>query len=237
MAGLEHVVRDRAAARTKPGAADSATSRASVETRWAQPVSNYACSASLDVRRAGKPLAQPPSKKTRALLAYLALTRRPHRRETLCNLFWDVTDDPRGALRWSLSKLRKQVDDERETRLDADRERVGLELRGASVDVLEMRSALDERKLADAADRADSRLVQPQQRRSARRSGSAGLRWLSSVAGRGARANTPPARGDPVRARRAQRRQQGARARLLAHLDSGRSDERSCTALADAAAR
>ena len=78
----------------------------------------------LDVRRAGLSLAQPPSKKTRALLAYLALTARPHRREALCSLLWDITDDPRGALRWSLSKLRKQVDDERETRLLTDREHV-----------------------------------------------------------------------------------------------------------------
>src|SRR3954468_20973858 len=96
----------------------------------------------LDVRRDGKSLAQPPSKKTRALLAYLALSGRAHRREALCSLLWDVTDDPRGALRWSLSKLRKQVDDERATRLHADGERVSLELNGASIDVLDMRAAL-----------------------------------------------------------------------------------------------
>jgi DNA-binding SARP family transcriptional activator/predicted ATPase len=104
----------------------------------------------LDVRRGGQSLAQPPSKKTRALLAYLALTGRAHRRDALCSLLWDVTDDPRGALRWSLSKLRKQVDDERVTRLQTDGERVALELAGATVDVLEMRSALSEAKLASA---------------------------------------------------------------------------------------
>jgi predicted ATPase/DNA-binding SARP family transcriptional activator len=104
----------------------------------------------LDVRRGGQSLAQPPSKKTRALLAYLALTGRSHRRDALCSLLWDVTDDPRGALRWSLSKLRKQVDDERVTRLQTDGERVALELAGASVDVLEMRSALAEGKLEGA---------------------------------------------------------------------------------------
>ncbi|HKP60670.1 MAG TPA: AAA family ATPase [Polyangiales bacterium] len=101
----------------------------------------------LDVRRAGKSLAQPPSKKTRALLAYLALTGRAHRREALCGLLWDVTDDPRGALRWSLSKLRKQVDDDHVTRLHADNERVALELQGASIDVLDMRAALGSDKL------------------------------------------------------------------------------------------
>lgn len=104
----------------------------------------------LDVRRGGKPLPLPPSKKTRALLGYLALTGRAHRRDALCSLLWDVTDDPRGALRWSLSKLRKQVDDDGVTRLQTEGERVGLELRGAHVDVLEMRDLLADGKLANA---------------------------------------------------------------------------------------
>lgn len=38
----------------------------------------------------------PKSRKTRALLAYLILTGRRHRRERLCDLFWDIPDDPRG---------------------------------------------------------------------------------------------------------------------------------------------
>ena len=59
----------------------------------------------------GAVAALPPSRKTRALLAYLALTRRPHRREQLCEMFWDLPDDPRGALRWSLSKIRPLVDE------------------------------------------------------------------------------------------------------------------------------
>src|ERR1700755_2098749 len=105
----------------------------------------------LDVRRAGKSLPLPPSKKTRALLAYLGLTRRAHHRDTLCSLLWDVTDDPRGALRWSLSKLRKQVDDDRVQRLQTEGERVVLELSGVCVDVLEMRAALSGGKLETAA--------------------------------------------------------------------------------------
>ena len=60
----------------------------------------------LEVIRDGAPVTLPPSRKTRALLAYLALTRAKHRREELCEMFWDVPDDPRGALRWSLSKIR-----------------------------------------------------------------------------------------------------------------------------------
>jgi hypothetical protein len=58
------------------------------------------------VERAGEPCQLPPSRKTRALLAYLAVTGKPQRRERLCELFWDIPDDPRGSLRWSLSKIR-----------------------------------------------------------------------------------------------------------------------------------
>jgi hypothetical protein len=46
----------------------------------------------------------PPSKKTRVLFAYLAVIQRPQRREPLCEMFWEIPDDPRGALRWSLPK-------------------------------------------------------------------------------------------------------------------------------------
>ncbi|PJI84421.1 pimeloyl-ACP methyl ester carboxylesterase [Yoonia maricola] len=47
-----------------------------------------------------------PSLKTRAILAFLAITGRPHSREYLCELFFADTKDPRGSLRWSLSRLR-----------------------------------------------------------------------------------------------------------------------------------
>jgi len=55
------------------------------------------------VRRDGVALALPASKKTRALLGYLAVTGRPQRRDRLCSLLWDGPDDPRAALRWSLT--------------------------------------------------------------------------------------------------------------------------------------
>ncbi|MEG8012997.1 alpha/beta fold hydrolase [Sphingomonas sp. 22R3R2A-7] len=68
----------------------------------------------------------PPSRKTRALLAYLIVEDRPHLREHLCDLLWDDgPDDPRGALRWSLSKLRAVIDVDRRC-LIADRETVAL---------------------------------------------------------------------------------------------------------------
>jgi len=74
--------------------------------------------------RDGERVDLPSSKKTRALLAYLALNPRPHRRERLCDMFWDRTDDPRAALRWSLTKLRPLVNDPQNERLHADRERI-----------------------------------------------------------------------------------------------------------------
>ncbi len=71
-------------------------------------------------------LSLPKSKRTRALLAYLAITNRPHRRDRLCELLWSIPDDPRGALRWSLSKIRSLVNEPSVERLVADRERVSL---------------------------------------------------------------------------------------------------------------
>ena len=47
----------------------------------------------LEVVRDGVTVALPPSKKTRALLAYLVASGRAHRRERLCSLFWDLPDD------------------------------------------------------------------------------------------------------------------------------------------------
>lgn len=86
----------------------------------------------------------PASKRSRALLAYLALTARPHRRDRLCEVFWELPDDPRGALRWSLSKLRPLVNDDDNERLIADRERVTLHTSDITIDVRTMAARLDE---------------------------------------------------------------------------------------------
>ena len=61
--------------------------------------------------RDGQALVLPASRKTRALLVYLALSRRPHRRVALCELLFSRTDDPRAALRWSLTRLRALLGD------------------------------------------------------------------------------------------------------------------------------
>ena len=79
-----------------------------------------------------KPL--PASKKARALLAFLVATGRPHRRERLCELLWDIPDDPKAALRWALSKLRRVVDADDHVRIVADRERVHFDTDSVDID-------------------------------------------------------------------------------------------------------
>lgn len=96
----------------------------------------------LELRREGELLALPPSKKSRALLGYLCATGRPAMRERLCALLWDGPDDPRAALRWSLTKLRPLLDDPGAQRLHADREHVSFEAGDATVDLHEVRAAL-----------------------------------------------------------------------------------------------
>jgi DNA-binding SARP family transcriptional activator len=98
----------------------------------------------LAVLRNGEPVRLPQSKKTRGLLAYLAITGRAHRRDRLCSLLWDVADDPRGALRWSLSKIRPLVDSEAKRCLIADRESVELVLEDGSLDWRSIRTELAE---------------------------------------------------------------------------------------------
>jgi pimeloyl-ACP methyl ester carboxylesterase/DNA-binding SARP family transcriptional activator len=93
------------------------------------------------VLRDGAKLQLPPSRKTRALLAYLAVTARPHSRNRLCGMFWSIPDDPRAALRWSLTRLRALVDTADCRALVADRENVELNLDCTTVDILNVRGA------------------------------------------------------------------------------------------------
>ena len=83
----------------------------------------------LTVSAGGQFLPLVSSRKTLALLAYLLITGREHRRENLCELFFDNTNDPRASLRWSLTKLRKTLNADAEVlittkagvRIDFDR--------------------------------------------------------------------------------------------------------------------
>ena len=100
------------------------------------------------LRRDGEAVPLPSSRKTRGLLGYLAVSGRPVRREHLTTLLWEVPDDPRGALRWSLSKLRPLIDEGEHCRLNADREAVHLDCSRLAVDWLALRdlAAADVRK-------------------------------------------------------------------------------------------
>ena len=95
---------------------------------------------SLAVTLNGAAMPLPPSKKTRALLAYLAVTARPHSRDRLSALLWPLPDDPRGALRWSLTRVRPLVDEPHCRRIVADRENVGFVSNGVTVDILSLRN-------------------------------------------------------------------------------------------------
>lgn len=79
----------------------------------------------------------PRSRKTRGLLAYLALAPRPCRREHLCDLFWDGAADPRGELRWSLAKIRAAIG----PWLQASAEGIALAGKNLSVDADMLRQA------------------------------------------------------------------------------------------------
>lgn len=120
----------------------------------------------LRVVRQGAEVPLPASRKARALLAYLVATGRPHRRERLCELFWDLPDDPKAALRWSLTKLRKVVDCPDRPRIIADRERVALDVEGAGIDLREVYAKLRQKaegltvtELGEMARRLDAVLL------------------------------------------------------------------------------
>jgi DNA-binding SARP family transcriptional activator/predicted ATPase len=111
------------------------------------------------VIRNGRPLSLPPSKKTRALLAYLGLSARRFRREHLCELLWEIPDDPRGSLRWSLTKLRRLIDDDEHLRIIADRNTVQIDTAGVTIDVtaLQALAATLERASTEDLERAAER--------------------------------------------------------------------------------
>jgi pimeloyl-ACP methyl ester carboxylesterase/DNA-binding SARP family transcriptional activator len=113
----------------------------------------------LQVTDGDAPVDLPASRKTRALLAYLALSDRPRRREHLCEMLWDGPDDPRGLLRWCVSKLRGVLDRGGVVRVLADRHQVALDLSADSVDLHRIRGllhtpdeAVDTQTLIDAAE-------------------------------------------------------------------------------------
>jgi len=108
------------------------------------------------VRHKGKPLDLPRSRKTRALLAYLAVVDQPQRRARLCGLFWDAPDDLRGALRWSLSKIRKIVNIDAHDVLAADRNEVALRTQSIALDLRQVRDLAQRLPSSDIAELEDA---------------------------------------------------------------------------------
>src|SRR5688572_21016983 len=91
------------------------------------------------VIREGAPVPLPRSRKVRALLAFLALEQKPASRSRLCDLLWDVPNDPRGELRWCLSKLRGVLDDAARARVvTTGQALIALDLREDFVDAREV---------------------------------------------------------------------------------------------------
>lgn len=90
---------------------------------------------SLEVKQGNSNVALPQSLKSRALLGYLAVAGNACTRDDLCHLFWEIPDDPRGALRWSLSKLRLVVNTDTCSPLCADRHSVRLDCDLIDVDL------------------------------------------------------------------------------------------------------
>lgn len=108
--------------------------------------------------RDGAAIELPASRKTRALLFLLLRAQRPWRREQLCEMFWDVPNDPRAALRWSLSKLRQALGDHAHW-IVADRDHVLCKAEDIASDLEAMEAAVadgsrDARGLTELAERA-----------------------------------------------------------------------------------
>lgn len=95
----------------------------------------------LAIHRDGQPLVLPPSRKVRGLIAYLALAPHAPARQHLCELLWDLPNDPRGELRWCLSKMRALLDEPGLPRVLSEGEQIRLDLRGCRVDALEVQAA------------------------------------------------------------------------------------------------
>ncbi|WP_258608868.1 transcriptional regulator [Mesorhizobium sp. AR10] len=95
----------------------------------------------LAIVRNGATVTLPKSRKLRALFAYLALAPHPVGRSRLCELLWDVPNDPRGELRWCLSKLRGVLDEPERCRIETSGDTVALDLNDVFVDAVDINLA------------------------------------------------------------------------------------------------
>src|SRR5262249_61149837 len=83
-----------------------------------------------------------------------------HSRTHLCEMFWEGPDDPRAALRWSLTKIRPLLDDDDRVRLVADHERVSFDASGVEIDLV----SLDRDVGSNPMDVSTERLTQATER-------------------------------------------------------------------------
>lgn len=119
----------------------------------------------MSVRRQGKPMKLPASRKTRAMLAFLLLTGKPQHRERLCDIFWEGPDDPKAALRTAIWKLRRLLNEPDAERIIADREWVTFDPIGVALDYtyLERQAQSDEelsgQEFADVREALDQPLL------------------------------------------------------------------------------
>jgi DNA-binding SARP family transcriptional activator/TolB-like protein len=121
----------------------------------------------LRVERGGQAKALPASRKTRAILGFLALSPRPVSRQRLCDLFFDIPDDPRAALRWSLTKLRPLLDQEGSSRLQTERDTLKLDTDRLEIDALRVQAiaatpldCLNKQECSEALDRMAGDLLE-----------------------------------------------------------------------------
>lgn len=98
----------------------------------------------LALRRAGVALQFPASRKVRALFSYLALAPNAVQRMQLCELLWDVPNDPRGELRWCLSKVRSVVDSPDRQRVETSDDTVRLDLSDCRIDAMDIAAAVQD---------------------------------------------------------------------------------------------
>src|SRR5262245_19052613 len=98
----------------------------------------------LTATRQGLDIPMPSSRKVRALLGYLALAPRPKLRSHLCELLWDVANDPRSELRWCLTKLRTVIDDGRRRRLITDGQWVSIDVSDQDVDAIAFSQSIEQ---------------------------------------------------------------------------------------------
>jgi len=117
----------------KSGLPSEARGTPSLDMRMLGPVT---------VSRNDVKLALPASRKVRGLLAYLSLAPRAVERSQLCELLWDLPSDPRGELRWCLSKIRGVIDEPGQRRVRTQANTIRLDLEDSFVDVIEIARAM-----------------------------------------------------------------------------------------------